>query len=74
MAINTIKIQPFVRGVLSWIILHSKCCPVPYALLEAREDQDRKILRDSLYGSVCNRLLLCLHHFTVNEILLLVGW
>lgn len=34
-AINIIKIQAFVRGVLSWIILHSKCCTVPHALLEA---------------------------------------
>lgn len=70
-AINFIKMDSPVKGVLRRIIFRSKGCTVPYALLEAKEDQDRKVLRDRLYRSVCNRVPLCLHRFAVSEIWLL---
>lgn len=58
-AINFIKMDSPVKGVLRGIILRSPCCTVPCALLEAEEDQDRRGLRDRLYRSVSNSPSVC---------------
>lgn len=72
-AIKFIMMDSPVKGALRRIILRSKCCTALSALREAGEYQDRKVLRDRLYRSVCNRPFLCLPCFTVSEISLLHG-
>lgn len=72
-AIKFIMMDSPVKGALRRIIFCSKCCTALSALREAGEYQDRKVLRDRLYRSVCNRPFLCLPSFTVSGILLSHG-